>query len=311
MSNVAANNLAGGPRVYIAAYGTSLPSIAASTITWSNNEVQTITPAGTWTSGTYTLEFVNPATGVSETTAAIALDANAATIKAALAALDSLATTDLTVTGGPLNATGPVVPVVITFGGAWANTPIAALSISVASIVGGGTATVARTAVGRLWTELPNVIGDFKTTYIHERTDHKPSYAPMRTASTDTQLGMESFALTIQESDLDALNIAVPSTLISTQAPGASQVGYDYISNPLPCDISGVYYAVALQWKGPLCDTGWGILRHVYRCKRNFGEDFNSGDDVREINLVFDCYADENNSFHTHKDFEYKLAATS
>jgi hypothetical protein len=311
MTTTYANHLAGGPKAYIAAYGTSLPSLAAATVTWANNEVQTITPSGTWTSGTYTIEFTHPTTGATETTATIAYTADASAIKAALAALGSLATGDLTVTGGPLSDSGPVKPVIVTFGGAYANTPIPALSASTTLIVGGGTAAVVRTTQGRQWTELPDVIGDCKITSVYEVTDHKPTFAPFRTGSVVTQMGLESVALTIRESDLDALYAAIPATLISTFAPGAGQVGYDYVASPLPCEVGTSYYALALAWKGPQCDTGWGIIRQVYRVKRNFGEDFSSGDDVREINLVFDAFADDANSYRTHKDYEYKLAATS
>ena len=311
MSHSNANVLSGGPQVYIAAYGTSFPSLSSDTVTWSNDEVQTITPSGTWSGGTFTLEFTHPVTGASETTAAIAYNATASAIKSALAALDSLSASDLTVTGGPLSASGPVVPVVVTFGGAWTNTPIPALQIDVTSVTGGGTAAVVRTTQGRLWTSLPDVIGDFKVKTMQERTDHLPAHAPMRTGSTETQMGMEQCSFEIEESDLTALNIGIPSTLIATQAPGAGQVGYEHISNPLPCDVSGTYYSLALVWKGPQCNTGWGIIRHVYKVKRNMAEDFDSGNDTRKVNLVFDCYADENNSYHTHKDYEYTTAATS
>ena len=136
---VVAGNAPVGPVITLRNTGTAIAQ--------NNNEVQTITPAGTWTSGTYTLE-VTYANGTSETTAAIALTATAATIKTALAALNGLTDADLTVTGGPLNATGPVVPVVITFIGAYANTPMAMILINVTGIVGGGTATVAETTGG-------------------------------------------------------------------------------------------------------------------------------------------------------------------
>jgi hypothetical protein len=302
--------MAGAPKVFIAAHGSVMPSLAGTSITWTNNEVQTITPAGTWTSGTYTLEFVNPLTGVSETTADIAYNAVAADIKAALAALADLAATDLTVTGGPLSATGPVVPVVVTFGGAWANTPIAALNISVAGIVGGGTATVARTNPGRLWTQITPLIKDFKEKPFDKSEVVHPLHAEAPTAEISTGHGIESLAMMLRKSDLTAFNIALPSTLISTQAPGASQAGYNTLAQPKCADMNASYYTIAAQYTGPA--AGWGIVKRYFKCKRDLGQDFTaSAVQVRDIALVFKCYEDETNSDRTWVKYQYNYAPTS
>lgn len=69
------------------------------------NEQQTVTITGTPTGGTFTLGFEG------ETTAAIAFNAAAAAVKAALEDLDSIVS--VTVTGGP----GPGTPWVVTFSG--------------------------------------------------------------------------------------------------------------------------------------------------------------------------------------------------
>jgi hypothetical protein len=70
-------------------------------------EVQTATKAGTVSGGTFTLSFGG------QTTTAIAWDAVAATVQAALEALSTIGTGNVVVTGGPLNS-GPFT---ITFAG--------------------------------------------------------------------------------------------------------------------------------------------------------------------------------------------------
>jgi hypothetical protein len=312
MSDTRANRIAGGPEhVYIAAYGTALPATTGATLTMTSNEVQTITPAGTWTSGTYTLEMTY-ADASSETTAAIAHDANAATIKSALAALNGLDAADLTVTGGPMNSTGPVVPVVVTFGGTFANTNVAMLQIDVGSIVGGGTATIAETTQGRLWTELPDIVQDVKISPVHKTEDHRPAGAPMRTDSVTVDIGVEKVALMIDESDLDALNTALASTLLVATSPGAGQVGLQTLTQPLPADADAAVYALLIMYRGPQGATGWGILDHYYRVKRLHTETFTAAaGKTRQLGIVFEVMADPNTSWRCHQMLEYTAAATS
>lgn len=71
------------------------------------NEVQTITISGTPTGGDFTITFDG------EETDAIAYNANAAAVQAALEALSNVNEGDVTVTGGP----GPGTPYVVTFSG--------------------------------------------------------------------------------------------------------------------------------------------------------------------------------------------------
>lgn len=87
------------------------------------SEVQSIAVNGTPTGGTYTLTFNG------DTTTALAFNANAAAIQAALEGLDDIASGDVTVTG-----TGPYV---VTFGGRWANQGVT--QMSAASSLTGGT----------------------------------------------------------------------------------------------------------------------------------------------------------------------------
>jgi hypothetical protein len=71
------------------------------------SEVQTLTESGTISAGTYTITFNG------QTTTALAFDATAATIQAALEALSNVAPSDVVVAGGPVHTT----PVSLTFYG--------------------------------------------------------------------------------------------------------------------------------------------------------------------------------------------------
>lgn len=102
------------------------------------NELVTITPSGTWSSGTFTLSFGG------QTTSAIAYDANAATIEAAFELLSTVGAGNGTVAGGPLS-TGAIT---ITFTEDLANTNVGPVTINTGSVGGGGTAAVVVTTTG-------------------------------------------------------------------------------------------------------------------------------------------------------------------
>lgn len=91
------------------------------------SEVQTVTITGGPTGGTFTLTLNG------ETTAAIAFDATAATVRAALEALPSISAGDVAVTGA---AGGPYT---VTFGGTLAGTNVPAMTASGAGLTGGTT----------------------------------------------------------------------------------------------------------------------------------------------------------------------------
>lgn len=99
------------------------------------NEVQTVTITGSPTGGTVTLALDG------ETTAAIAYNANAAAVQAALEALSNVDAGDVTVTGGP----GPGTPWVVTFGGQYAGTNMPQMTASGASLTGGSSPAIAVT----------------------------------------------------------------------------------------------------------------------------------------------------------------------
>lgn len=105
-----------------------------------DNEVQQI--AVDATGGTFTITYSG------QTTSAIAFNAAASAVQAALEALSNLAPGDVVVTGGPGDA-GGTTPYVLTFGGTLAQTDVAEVTTNPASLTGGaGTATVSTTTAG-------------------------------------------------------------------------------------------------------------------------------------------------------------------
>lgn len=104
------------------------------------NEVQTMTGTGTLSGGTYVLQYNG------ETTAAIAYNANNATIQAALEALPSIGVGGCTVGGGAF----PGTPATFTFAGAGTTAGLhQALLNIISSITGGGTVAIALTTLGK------------------------------------------------------------------------------------------------------------------------------------------------------------------
>lgn len=99
------------------------------------SEVQTIN-LGSATAGTITIGFEG------ETTGAIAFDATAATVQAALEALSNVEPGEITVTGGPLPGT-----ITLTFGGRYAGRDLAQVTVTPTGLTG-GTVTVATTTQG-------------------------------------------------------------------------------------------------------------------------------------------------------------------
>ncbi|MER6844844.1 hypothetical protein [Streptomyces platensis] len=96
----------------------------------ATNEVQTVTITGSPTGGTFTLTWSG------QTTAAIAYNATAATVRTALEALSNIAPGDVTVTG---SAGGPYT---VTFGGANLGDDVAQMTASGASLTGGSSPAV-------------------------------------------------------------------------------------------------------------------------------------------------------------------------
>lgn len=125
--------------------GTVAPRYVEGAPSAGTNAVQTLSITGTPTGGTFTLTFNG------ETTAAIARNANAAAVESALLALRSLESGDVVASGGAL----PGTPVVLTFGGNYARTPVPLITANGALLTGGNspTASVANTTPGVKATE--------------------------------------------------------------------------------------------------------------------------------------------------------------
>lgn len=105
------------------------------------NEVQTVTITGTPTGGTFTLSAFGA------TTAAIAFNASAAAVQAALEAISTIGTGNVLAAGGPLPGSG----VTLTFQGALAQQDLPQLTIGTNALTGGASPTpsVATTTPGR------------------------------------------------------------------------------------------------------------------------------------------------------------------
>lgn len=99
------------------------------------NEVQTVTITGAPTGGTFTLTYSG------QTTAAIAYNATAANVQAALAALTNIGAANVAVTGGPL----PGTAVTVTFQGSLGGRNVPQMTGSAAGLTGAVGATFAVT----------------------------------------------------------------------------------------------------------------------------------------------------------------------
>jgi hypothetical protein len=102
------------------------------------SEVQTLTASGPPTAGTFTLTYGG------QTTGAIAYNASAAVVQAALEALTNIGSGNVLGGGGPL----PGTPVTITFQGALATTDVPLMTVNNAGLTG-GTVAAATTTAGR------------------------------------------------------------------------------------------------------------------------------------------------------------------
>ena len=161
------------------------------------NEVQTVTKAGTWTSGTYDITVL----GVIAT--AVPMADTAAQLKTLLVAA-GLDTNSVTITGGPLNTTALVFTFVGTVSG---GTNVAAITVDTTNIVGGGTAGVVETTAGVAGATdgrqtLGNLVGLLKT------------FLPWQLLERDVEVGVVYQATAVQAwcFELNAGGVYVPLT---------------------------------------------------------------------------------------------------
>lgn len=136
------------------------------------NEVQVVTVTGSPTGGTFTLTFDDTGSNP-QTTAGIAFDAAAADVESALEALSNLAAPDVAVTG----STGG--PYTVTFGGAFAEKDVAALTADGSSLTGGTSpaVTVTTSVVGSTGVQIPannpNVDGRLISSHRDDQTPNQ------------------------------------------------------------------------------------------------------------------------------------------
>lgn len=129
--------------IYVAPVGTAAPApsvVDSFDPDTTGSEGQTLAITGTPTGGTFTITFDG------DTTTAIAYNATAADVSAALEALDSIGAGNVECTGGPL----PGASVVVTFKGALASADVA-LMTTTDSLTGGTTPASAITTTGAPW----------------------------------------------------------------------------------------------------------------------------------------------------------------
>lgn len=129
---------ASGAEVWYTNYGPKWVPIYTGCV--EQNESQTITITGTPTGGTFTLSFEG------ETTSALNHNSSAATVQAALEALSSIGSGNVSCSGGDL----PGTAIVVTFQGDLANTDVDIMGWNDGSLTGGTspTVTVEETAKG-------------------------------------------------------------------------------------------------------------------------------------------------------------------
>jgi hypothetical protein len=171
-----------------------------------SNEVQRLNVSAT--GGTFELEVLVPSTNKEETTSALPYNATAAEVKAALANLSGMGSSDVSVTGGP----GGSAPYEITFQEGAGGIPVAAIRPITGSLTG-GTATVSEV--------------------------NKGARAPQLVLTATNVGGAATDGSTIKLSDV------LPAWLVATEITGFDAYGSGYAENgfsfaPLTCSTTPV-----------------------------------------------------------------------
>ena len=126
---------------------TGAASTIAATVTQTGstgqNEIQTLDLLNTPTGGTFTVTFDG------QTTGAIAYNANAATVEAALESLSNITVADLTTTGGVL----PGTAITVEFGGTLAEANVAQMTINPSNLTGGPSIAISTPTPGAAGTD--------------------------------------------------------------------------------------------------------------------------------------------------------------
>mgnify|MGYP000913085239 FL=1 len=217
---------AGGPAWYLSnTYAETMVALAAllpelddadTTIgDLSVDEVQSVTLTAA-SGGTFTLSFGG------ETTSAIAYNAAAAAVEAALEALTTIGANNVSVSG---EAGGPYA---VTFTEGLGEQDVALMTADGASLTGEGAAiAVAVTTAGVCWIPIP-VMDQSNVKFIEESEDITPLNSLWRTADCVTKLGIEEITVVNPRADVKSLTRWLRNATQSDTAAGASQVGrYD------------------------------------------------------------------------------------
>lgn len=185
------------------------------------NETQTITINAT--GGTYTITFEG------QTTTAIAYNANAATVQAALEALSNVAPGDVTVTGGP----GGTATLTVAFAGAYTATNVTAMTTNAASLTGGtATATVATLTEGAAAST-----GNERTVTVAvvDETGHAPSGATQAAVAASLEAQREvNFVVNVIGPTSTEIDVSFTATVFdgydeTTVIGNAEQAVTDYL----------------------------------------------------------------------------------
>jgi hypothetical protein len=187
------------------------------------NEVQTLSLPSVPTGGTFTLTFSG------QTTGAIAYNANAATVQAALEALSNIAPGDVTCTGGAL----PVTAVVITFGGTYAATNVPIITGSGASLTGGtaNVGSVTTVATGAAPTTQP-----YQT---YAKYPSASSSVTFKFVTVDTDGNQESSADIAYSASAATIKAALVGMVIGYRVSAIGPTYEDYIITTDDIDVTG------------------------------------------------------------------------
>lgn len=222
---------AGGPRFFLSElFGTDqtelnelLPELddtgtTVSVPTAAVNEVQTVTITGSPTGGDFTLTYKG------QTSAAIAFDADAATLEGLLEALSTIGTGNVSVSG---SAGGPWT---VTFQGTLAGRNLPVMTKDETGLTGGTSpdVTVAEQTAGQAqWNELPDTTDESKVTFLEENEDVWPLHLLFRQEDVVIRRGIDMISLTYARRDLANWRRMLEQGKFSQVAAGADQVAKD------------------------------------------------------------------------------------
>lgn len=277
---------AGGPHLRLAPLGTADPEYddlaPGGAIDWDVNASQTVAITGTPTGGTFTLTFTDPSDGSAQTTETIAYNAAAAAVTSALEGLAGIGSGDVTVTGNNPTFT-------VTFGGALANTTIAALTASGSGLTGGTAPGVTVTVVqdGYGYTEPFYFDSEVEVAFVEKADEYQPIWALHRTHDTIVARGLDRVKSTMSQRSLAALTYAHGANTVASEAADTDQVGRSIL---IPVD-TATYYKGLLVMESP--SGGYFMIALLkFRFEGDITQKFGHKRD--SVPVVMKCFQDDN-----------------